>query len=96
METIADMARRDVERVLTNIEFAATLRDLAESIEQGKPFAIAVDGIMIVPPLDATFSVEHERGEDEEELEFQLKWAPRAEPGQPEKQENGGGTDDLS
>ncbi|NUM37958.1 MAG: amphi-Trp domain-containing protein [Armatimonadetes bacterium] len=90
------MARRDVERVLTNIEFAATLRDLAESIEQEKPFAIAVNGIMIVPPLDATFSVEYERGEDEEELEFQLKWAPRTQPDQAEKPENGEGADALS
>jgi hypothetical protein len=26
-------------------------------------------------PVRASFNIEHERGDDEEEIEFQLKWA---------------------
>lgn len=78
METIVDMARRDVEQTFAKVDFAAALRQLAEALEQGRPFAIAVDGRMVVPPLDATLNIEHERSESEEELEFQLKWSPKA------------------
>ena len=65
---------RDVEQPYTAPEFAIALRSLADRIEQGEPIEIEVAGETVVVPADAAFSVEHERGEEEEEVEFQIKW----------------------
>ena len=65
---------RDVERHYLVPEFAAKLRRLADALETGKPFRIQVAGERFRVPDHAEISVEHERGEDEEEVEFQLKW----------------------
>jgi hypothetical protein len=56
---------RDVEKVYSTSEFVAKLRRLADALETGERFEIQVA------------NVEHEREEDEEELEFQLKWTNR-------------------
>ncbi len=71
-------APRDVERSYSTDEVVAKLRRLADALETGEPFRIQVAGERIRVPARARFSVEHERGDDEEEIEFQLKW-PRAE-----------------
>jgi amphi-Trp domain-containing protein len=65
---------RDVERVYSTGEVVAKLRRLADALESGSPFRIQVAGERIYVPERAEFSVEHERGSDEEEVEFQLKW----------------------
>jgi amphi-Trp domain-containing protein len=65
---------RDVERIYSTHEVVAKLRRLADALEQNKPFRIQVAGERIRVPARAQFSVEHERDEDEEEIEFQLKW----------------------
>ncbi|GAA1524985.1 amphi-Trp domain-containing protein [Kribbella lupini] len=69
------MSERDVEKTYTVEEFAAKLRRLADALEAGKPFRIQIAGERFTVPRNAQFSVEHERGEDEEEVEFQLKWS---------------------
>jgi len=69
--------KRDVEKVYPLKEFVAKLRRLADCIEQGKPFRIQIAGERITVPSDATISVEHERGSEEEEIEFQIKWPIR-------------------
>jgi amphi-Trp domain-containing protein len=75
---------RDVERNYTVGEFAAKLRRLADALESGGPFRIQIAGERFTVPRGAAISVEHERGDDEEEVEFQLKWrvadAAEAEP----------------
>ncbi len=68
-------APRDVERVYSTGEVVAKLRRLADALEGNKPFRIQVAGERIRVPARAQFSVEHERDDDEEEIEFQLKWA---------------------
>lgn len=65
---------RDVERAYSVQDFAAKLRRLADALESNKPFRIQVAGKRIHVPGRAEISVEHECGEDEEEIEFQLKW----------------------
>jgi len=65
---------RDVERSYSVPEFAAKLRRLADALESGKPFQIQVAGERFRVPDHAEISVEHERSDDEEEVEFQLKW----------------------
>ncbi|WP_439587724.1 amphi-Trp domain-containing protein [Hydrogenophaga sp.] len=71
---MSDKPGRDVERVYTNQEFVAKLRRLADAIEKGERFEIQVAGERIYVPVSAVFSVEHERSEEDEEIEFQVKW----------------------
>ena len=70
---------RDVERMYSTPEVVAKLRRLADALEQDKSFRIQVAGVRIRVPVRAQFSIEHELGDDEEEIEFQLKWP--VEPG---------------
>jgi amphi-Trp domain-containing protein len=65
---------RDVERGYSTTEVVAKLRRLADALETDAPFRIQVAGERIRVPARAEFSIEHERGTDEEEVEFQLKW----------------------
>ena len=73
------MAERDVEKGYSLAEVVAKLRRLADALETGQPFRIQVAGERIHVPVRAEFTIEHERGEDEEEVEFQLKWSLDAE-----------------
>lgn len=66
---------RDVEKVYSNADFVAKLRRLADSLESGQRFEIQIAGERISVPARASFSVEHERGDDGEEIEFQLRWS---------------------
>ena len=66
---------RDVERLYPTPEVVAKLRRLADALETGEPFRIQIAGERVRVPARARFSVEHERGDEEEEIEFQLKWA---------------------
>ena len=67
-------APRDVERIYSTAEVVAKLRRLADALESEKPFRIQIAGERIRVPARAQFSIEHERGDGEEEVEFQLKW----------------------
>lgn len=53
----------------------AKLRRLADALESGEKFEIQIAGECIYVPVRAEFSIEHERGEEEEEIEFQIRWA---------------------
>jgi amphi-Trp domain-containing protein len=68
------MPSRDVERNYSAAQFAAKLRRLADALEADRPFRIQIAGERIPVPRDAELSVEHERGDDEEEIELQLTW----------------------
>ena len=78
------MARspRDIERIYSTQEVVAKLRRLADALEADRPFRIQIAGVRIRVPERAQFSIEHERDDDEEEIEFQLKWPvdPHPEP----------------
>ena len=65
---------RDIERMYGTDEVVAKLRRLADALESGGSFRIQIAGERIRVPARAEFSIEHERGDDEEEIEFQLKW----------------------
>jgi amphi-Trp domain-containing protein len=65
---------RDVERIYTTAEVVAKLRRLADALELNAPFRIQIAGERVRVPARAEFSIEHERGDGEEEIEFQLKW----------------------
>lgn len=67
-------APRDIERIYSTPDVVAKLRRLADALETGQSFRIQVGGVRIRVPVRAQFSIEHELGDDEEEIEFQLKW----------------------
>ncbi|OLF12023.1 amphi-Trp domain-containing protein [Actinophytocola xinjiangensis] len=65
---------RDVERIYSTADVVAKLRRLADALESETSFRIQIAGERFRVPARAQFSIEHERGDDEEEIEFQLKW----------------------
>ena len=69
-----ERADRDIEKVYSVKDFTAKLRRLADALDAGQPFEIRVAGERLYVPANASFSVEHERSDGEEELEFQLRW----------------------
>lgn len=66
---------RDIEKSYPLPDFIDKLRRLADALESGSRFEIQIAGERISVPVGAAFSIEHERGEDEEEVEFQIKWS---------------------
>lgn len=71
---MAKKSERDIEKVYSTKQFIAKLRRLADALESGNKFAIQIAGKRVYVPASASISVEHERSEDSEEVEFQLKW----------------------
>lgn len=67
-------SERDIEKSYSKADFVAKLRRLADSIENGERFEIQIAGERIYVPVRATFTIEHERSDSEEEIEFQIKW----------------------
>lgn len=65
---------RDVEKSYTRAQFVAKLRRFADSVEAGEAFVIQIGGERVHVPARAVFNIEHERGSDGEEIEFQMKW----------------------
>ncbi|MBF0102995.1 MAG: amphi-Trp domain-containing protein [Desulfobacterales bacterium] len=65
---------RDIEKAYTKSEFVAKLRRLADAIENGDRFEIQIAGERIYVPVRATYTIEHERSDNEEEIEFQITW----------------------
>ncbi len=68
-------ADRDIEKDYPLPDFVAKLRRLADALESGQRFEIQIAGERISVPVRATFNIEHEREDGEEEIEFQIKWA---------------------
>ena len=68
---------RDIEKGYPRDQFVAKLRRLADAIEKQEAFTIQVAGERMRIPADAVFNIEHERNDDQQELEFQLKWEVR-------------------
>ena len=65
---------RDVEKRYPKKAFITKLRRLADALENDRQFSIQIDGERVHVPMSASISIEHERGIEEEEIEFQLKW----------------------
>ncbi len=71
---MSEKSERDIEKVYSIEEYVAKLRRLADALEAGEKFEIQIAGERIYVPVRAEFSIEHECGEDEEEIEFQIRW----------------------
>jgi amphi-Trp domain-containing protein len=70
------MANRDVEVVRSRAKFVATLRRVADALEQHEVVRIQVAGKRIQIPVSAKLSIEHEVEGRDAELELQLSWTP--------------------
>ena len=66
---------RDIEKDYPLDQFIEKLRRLADALESGQRFEIQIAGERISVPVRATYNIEHERGDEEEEVEFQIKWS---------------------
>lgn len=66
---------RDIEKDYSTSEFVAKLRRLADALENGEKFEIQIANERIYVPVRAKYNIEHERGDGEEEIEFQIKWS---------------------
>ena len=69
---------RDLERTYSRAQFVAKLRRLADAIEAEGAFTIQVANERLRVPADAEFTVEHERADGVDELEFQVRWSTDA------------------
>lgn len=65
---------RDVEKSYTASQFVAKLRRFADALESGERFRIQIAGEWITVPAGAELTIEHEREDGKEEIEFQVKW----------------------
>lgn len=68
------MSDRDVTKAYTTRQNIEKLERLIEALREGKSYTIQVDNERIKVPADAEFSIEHEREDGMEELEFQFRW----------------------
>jgi amphi-Trp domain-containing protein len=71
---MAKKKTRDIEREYPKKQFVEKLRRLADCIENDEKFRIQITGERTTVPPQATINIEHERGKQTEEIEFQLKW----------------------
>ena len=77
-EAMTQKPDRDIEKDYPLPEFIDKLRRLADALESGRRFEIQIAGERISVPVRATFNIEHERGDGEEEIEFQIKWSAKS------------------
>lgn len=66
---------RDVEKGYSRADFVAKLRRVADAIENGERFEIRIAGERLYVPATAICTVEHERSDGWDEIEFQIRWA---------------------
>ncbi len=71
---MSDKPARDIEKDYPIDQFVAKLRRLADALENDEKFEIQIAGERVYVPTRAQFNIEHERGDGEEEVEFQIKW----------------------
>ena len=72
---MAPKPSRDIEKDYPLDQFIDKLRRLADALETGQRFEIQIAGERISVPVRAKYNIEHERGDDAEEIEFQIKWS---------------------
>ena len=72
--TMEPKPTRDIEKDYPLVQFVEKLRRLADALESGQRFEIKIAGERVSVPVRASYNIEHERGDEEEEVEFQIKW----------------------
>ena len=75
---MAQKPDRDIEKDYPLPDFIDKLQRLANALENGQRFEIQIAGERVSVPVRATYNIEHERGDGEEEIEFQIKWSSKS------------------
>ena len=75
---MAQKPDRDIEKDYPLPDFIDKLRRLANALENGQRFEIQIAGERVSVPVRATYNIEHEREDGEEEIEFQIKWSSKS------------------
>jgi len=65
---------RDITKKYPVKSFISKIRRLADELEKGEQFVIQIANERIRVPKGAVVSIEHERGDGTEEIEFQISW----------------------
>jgi len=65
----------DIEKDYPLPAFIEKLRRLADALENGQRYQIDIAGERISVPVRAHYNIAHERGDGEEEIEFQIIWS---------------------
>lgn len=71
------MSERDIEKTYPISQFIEKLRRLADCLEKEEQFEIQIAGERVYVPVRASYNIEHEREDGEEEIEFQIKWSSK-------------------
>ena len=66
--------KRDIQRAYPIKQFIQKLRRFAGTLESGSEFRIQVAGEGVRDPANVVINIEHELGDNTEEIEFQLTW----------------------
>lgn len=74
---MATKRARDLTKAYPRAAFVSKLRRLADAIERDERFTIQIAGERLRVPARAICDIEHERSEETEEIEFQLRWSRR-------------------
>lgn len=69
---------RDITKKYPVKSFISKIRRLADGLENGEQFVIQIANERIRVPKEAVVSIEHERGDGTEEIEFQISWKTSA------------------
>ncbi|MFM2414800.1 MAG: hypothetical protein RI911_493 [Candidatus Parcubacteria bacterium] len=77
--------QRDVTKSYPLKQFIEKIRRFADGLEKAGPFVIQIAGERIHVPKGAKVNIEHERGKDGEEIEFQIVWNNAAAKAIPKK-----------
>ncbi len=65
---------RDITKKYPIKAFVSKIRRFADDLEKGEQFVIQIANERIKVPKGAIVSIEHERGDGSEEIEFQISW----------------------
>ena len=65
---------RDITKKYPVKSFISKIRRFADELEKGEQFVIQIANERIRVPKGAVVSIEHERGDGTEEIEFQISW----------------------
>ncbi len=65
---------RDITKTYPLKQFVQKIRRLADGLDAKEAFVIQIAGEKIRVPKGAKVNIEHERGKDGEEIEFQIVW----------------------
>ncbi|MCR5858137.1 amphi-Trp domain-containing protein [Mesorhizobium sp. J428] len=85
---------RDIEKNYSLQDFIVELRRLADTLEAGEDYEIEIEDETVLIPGNAVFSIEHEREDGQQEIEFQISWKDEADEDEEDEEQDEQGDDE--